>query len=360
MKTQIMNLFRMMEKSGEMGKSLKSLMQIFATFASEIFVGKESCKSTVRYALWSRISLIKPLQNPYLTLTRFRLSLGSNLSRFSLASLICLCMLTVGVGNVCGANIVIDLDLTKAATYPDGFPTSSGSHTSGTHTFSGYSFSFSCNTDYYRGSNGGNYYILIGKAGTTEASASVITFPAIADYKLTEVKLTVASSSGENVAASIRSNWATILSGGTSWTIDAGQSNTWTLSSTAANTAYKMYIIRSSGTKTYNGQLAGLKLTYEPAAETSVEASPSSITFDNNTLSGGEASGSKTVTISVSNGNKSSGNYLNIWPETDEDYCEFYVNNGEGIYSSGNSTTVSNLSVEYYAIEAGTFCCSGV
>jgi hypothetical protein len=71
MKTKIMNLFRMMEKSGEMGKSLKSLkslMQIFATFAtyaSAIFVGKESCKSTVRYALWSRISLIKPLLNPY-------------------------------------------------------------------------------------------------------------------------------------------------------------------------------------------------------------------------------------------------------------------------------------------------------
>ena len=135
MKTQIMNLFRMMgkndkmEKSGEMGKSLKSLkslMQIFATFAtyatyaSANFVGKESNESTVRYALWSRISLIKPLLNPYLTLTRFRLSLGSNLSRSrsacaprtpslfkdksqlsfpSLASLICLCMLTVGVGN---------------------------------------------------------------------------------------------------------------------------------------------------------------------------------------------------------------------------------------------------------------------
>jgi len=117
MKTQIMNLFKMMgkslkmEKSGEMEKSpkslksLKSLMQIFATYAtyaSAIFVGEESCKSTVRYALWSRNSLTKPLQNPYKTLTRFRLSLGSNLSRFSLASLICLCMLTVGVGKVWG------------------------------------------------------------------------------------------------------------------------------------------------------------------------------------------------------------------------------------------------------------------
>ena len=91
-------------------KSLKSLMQIFATYAtyaSAIFVGKESNESTVRYALWSRISLTKPLQNPYLTLTRFRLSLGSAVSRFSLASLICLCMLTIGVGNAWGETLVL-------------------------------------------------------------------------------------------------------------------------------------------------------------------------------------------------------------------------------------------------------------
>ena len=120
MKTKIMNLFRMMEKSVEMGKSLKSLMQIFATFAtyaSAIFVGKESNESTVRYALWSRISLIKPLQNPYLTLTRFRFSLGSNLSRFSLASLICLCMLTVGVGNAWGADPVATETATDGESY---------------------------------------------------------------------------------------------------------------------------------------------------------------------------------------------------------------------------------------------------
>ena len=177
--------------------------------------------------------------------------------------------LLFSIAHVWGANIVIDLDLTKSATYPGEFPTSSGT-TSGTYTFGGYSFGFSCNTAVYRGSTGSGstlkYYILIGKAGATENTASIITFPAIANYKLTEVKLTVASTSGENVAASIRSNWATILSGGTSWTFDAGQSNTWTLSSTAANTAYKMYIIKSSGNNTYNGQLAGLKLTYEPAA----------------------------------------------------------------------------------------------
>ena len=94
MKTQIMNLFRMMEKSGEMGKSLKSLkslMQIFATFASAIFVGKESNESTVRYRVKSRI-----------TSTCLRLASVFTSTRIRLASLICLCMLTVGVGNAWG------------------------------------------------------------------------------------------------------------------------------------------------------------------------------------------------------------------------------------------------------------------
>ena len=36
-------------------------------------------------------------------------SLGSNLSRISLASLICLCMLTIGVGNAWGADATVQL-----------------------------------------------------------------------------------------------------------------------------------------------------------------------------------------------------------------------------------------------------------
>ncbi len=222
-----------------------------------------------------------------------------------------LVVLILTCGNAWGANIVIDLDLTKSATYPSGFPTSSGT-TSGTYTFGGYSFGFSCNTAVYRGSTGSGstlkYYILIGKAGATENTASIITFPAIADYKLTEVKLTVASTSGENVAASIRSNWATILSGGTSWTFDAGQSNTWTLSSTAANTAYKMYIIRSSGSNTYNGQLAGLKLTYEPASASCADPSApekGSVTSTGATISEG-TSGNYNIYYSTNSSTPSS------------------------------------------------------
>ena len=61
--------------------------------ASAIFVGKASCESTVRYRVKSRIPSCL-----------FRYSLDPNLSRLCLASLICLCMLTVGVGNAWGAD----------------------------------------------------------------------------------------------------------------------------------------------------------------------------------------------------------------------------------------------------------------
>ena len=57
-------------ESAKSAKSAKPIYATYATYASAIFVGKESNESTVRYALWSRISIIKPLLNPYLTLTR--------------------------------------------------------------------------------------------------------------------------------------------------------------------------------------------------------------------------------------------------------------------------------------------------
>ena len=99
-------------------------------------------------------------------------------------------------------------------------------------------------------------------------------------------------------------------------------------------------------------------ITYTAAApSTTVTPDPTSITFDDDELDGsGEASGSTTLDISVSNGYKSSGNYLNLYVESDdEDKCEFTINSGAYSYSSGNSTSIDDLSVEYYAIDAGTF-----
>ena len=89
---------------------------------------------------------------------------------------------------------------------------------------------------------------------------------------------------------------------------------------------------------------------------TKVTASPTSITFDDDELDGsGEASGSTTLDLSVSNGYKSSGNYLYLYVVSDDTECEFTVNSGAYDYSSGNSTSIDDLSVEYYAIDAGTW-----
>ena len=92
------------------------------------------------------------------------------------------------------------------------------------------------------------------------------------------------------------------------------------------------------------------------AATTTVTVSPESITFPSAELSGEGASGSATVDMSVTNGSQLEGQYLCAWVESDdEENCEFTIN--EGVYStcSGNATSINDLSVEYYAIRAGTF-----
>ena len=91
-------------------KSLKSLMQIFATsatFASANFVGKESNEGTEMYRVKSRIPSCYLRYASVFTSTRIRL-----------ASLICLCMLTVGVGNVWGATGAISVS--SVLTLPSG------------------------------------------------------------------------------------------------------------------------------------------------------------------------------------------------------------------------------------------------
>ena len=87
-------------------KSLKCLKRIFATSATSAsanFVGKASNESTVMYRVKSRIPSCYLRSASVIASTRIRL-----------ASLICLCMLTVGVGNVWGATS------TSITSYADG------------------------------------------------------------------------------------------------------------------------------------------------------------------------------------------------------------------------------------------------
>lgn len=171
----------------------------------------------------------------------------------------------LSIGHVWGANIVIDLDLSDEDTYPNDFPTATGT-TSGSHTLGGYTFSFSCNTGYYKGSQ--NAYLMIGACNTTESTASIITFPAIENYKLTEVALTTTSGGATALSLWVGTGFSSSLSGGGAWTYVRSTTKTWTLSGTSANTAYKLYVKRSGSSGTKNCQIANLTLTYEPTGST--------------------------------------------------------------------------------------------
>ncbi|MBQ6015142.1 MAG: choice-of-anchor J domain-containing protein [Bacteroidales bacterium] len=158
-------------------------------------------------------------------------------------------------------DIVFNLDLSEASTYPDGFPTASGTK-SGTHVFTAsddenYDFAFSCNTGYYK-SNG---YLMIGKSGKTENTASIITLPAIANYKLSAVKITASSGVSTNVKAYVSTGFDTGKVSDADWQFVQNGSSSFTISGTSAGVGYKLYML-GTGTSTYNAQLTKLELTY--------------------------------------------------------------------------------------------------
>ena len=86
------SLMQIFVESAESAKSAKPIFATFATYASANFVGKASNESTEMYRVKSRIPS-----------TCLRLASVFTSTRFRLASLICLCMLTLGVGNAWGA-----------------------------------------------------------------------------------------------------------------------------------------------------------------------------------------------------------------------------------------------------------------
>ena len=229
------------------------------------------------------------------------------------------------------ANIVIDLNLTQTATYPDGFPNSSTDPAvnSGTYTFGGYSFTLFAPTKILRFSTNTPYYLTLqGVNNSGESDAGYITFPAIANYKLTQVVLTPTSAGSTAVSLSICSSYNNVVSGGTSWTYQQSgtvTNKTWNLTGTSANTAYKMYIVKASGKGSKNCQIAGLKLTYEPAASCADPTAPSnsSITSRGATLSTTSNSADYQFFCSTSSSPASK--------------------TGDYTVSSGQSVTVSNL-----------------
>lgn len=121
-----------------------------------------------------------------------------------------------------------------------------------TKTVGDYSYKlFATNSCYYYG----NKALLIGKSG------SYITFPAISNYKLASVKASnCAGASAKATISIVPTDNTTAVSGGAVSTIAAGGSHTWTLTSTEANTEYRIYIGNAN-----NIQYTEIVLTYKYA-----------------------------------------------------------------------------------------------
>ena len=159
--------------------------------------------------------------------------------------------LNAGEGDAPSEPITITLDLSKNLF---NLSTSKANDASSevSKTYEGYTYKFKASESFYYF---GSKAMFLGKKD------SYITFPAISGYKLASVQAhncSGASSKGTIVICGTSNS--TAVSGGTASTILAGESTTWTLSSTAANTSYRFYITNANAV-----QLTKLVLTYQPA-----------------------------------------------------------------------------------------------
>lgn len=151
-------------------------------------------------------------------------------------------------------DIVINLDFSDSDTYPNTFPTSSGTAT-GSYAFGDYTFGFKANTAFYFNSS----YLMIGKSGKTEATTSYIELPAPDNYILTEISITASSGTSENLKAYVGSSYSSKVTG--DWQFAKSGTSNWTLSSVTAGTTYRIYFV-ATGNSTYNGQITALHAKY--------------------------------------------------------------------------------------------------
>ena len=129
-----------------------------------------------------------------------------------------------------------------------------------------------------------NKALFIGKA------ESYITFPAISGKKLTSVTIWNCSGAGAPSIKICPTDDTDPVSGGTATSVSAGSSQTWTLSGTSANTAYRAYIDSK-----HNLQMTGLQLVYSNTTAYTVSFSAISGTPTESSIT--EASGSAGITL---------------------------------------------------------------
>ena len=265
----------------------------------------------------------------------------SGMTRFSLASLICLCMLTVGVGNVWGDYTIIFKD--GSGTNAINASTLSNFINSGTSYVTSASSSYmypSATTGYgirlASGSYAGN--LTLNLSATGQIKASKITFNA-AYYSSDESTMPYTITYTDNTTTT-----------GTISTLSTSLADK-EVSLTSTKTIKTIYI----GTTAKKKRVYVHSIKVTAAAATSVTASPSSIAFPDNTVEVGTDEATSTITLS--NGYASYGNYLYGWFEdlSDEDHCEFFVNDGSTYSYSTSGSATPTLTFSYLADAAGTF-----
>ncbi len=163
-----------------------------------------------------------------------------------------LCLLTLVISNVTGADLTIDLNTGSSNVFSLSTSSANDASTEITKSSGGYSYKLkAADACYYYSSKA----LFIGKSG------SYIKFPAVSGKKLTKVTIyNCAGASSKGTVSICPAGSSTPVSGGTASTISAGSYTTWTLSGTSANTSYQMYI--NNG---YNVQVTRWILEYTNA-----------------------------------------------------------------------------------------------
>ncbi len=192
--------------------------------------------------------------SPEVTCRKGRHAIESIVSRFSLGSLICVIILTLGVGNAWGTKV---LDF-KFTSQPGDWPTATGgSATSKTYTLVN-SYTFAVGDNVYV--NTSSHYLMI-------SQSKYLGLPALPNYKLTGVEISNSSgcSTSTRVQVCNSTTYSDNVSGGGAKTLSTQSSTyTYSLSGTSANTVY--YLVVTSA----NCQLVDITLTYTATSKFTV------------------------------------------------------------------------------------------
>ncbi|MEG2239808.1 MAG: hypothetical protein RSC12_01730 [Alistipes sp.] len=199
-----------------------------------------------------------------------------------------------GTSSPSGNTVVVDFTSAGIATpaLPDRDKDKDAVATDGTYVIGGLTYKIHAGAKFYWWTN--TYQdtkptsLFIGKTG------SYIELPAKAGVALTGVVVDQAIGGGSSVQVSVKDVNGTVVGGGDALTINAGETASFGLTGTTANTSYRVYVDNEK-----NLHVAKLTLTYgngggETTTPEITAVTPSSLSFE-------AAGGSKTVTATIAN-----------------------------------------------------------